>query len=67
MRRNRGTLFMVTGALLLIVLATGSYIDGLFGFLIVFNSIVGIIQEVRDLLINPVGGVNRPAEFEIIG
>jgi hypothetical protein len=27
----------------------------------------GTIQEVRDLLINPVGGVNRPAEFEIIG
>ncbi|MGB8405044.1 MAG: HAD-IC family P-type ATPase [Mycobacterium sp.] len=35
------------GALLLIVLATGSMINGLFGLLIVANSGIGIIQELR--------------------
>lgn len=37
----------ILGVLLLIVLATGSIIDGMFGLLIVANSGIGIIQEVR--------------------
>ncbi|MEZ0052234.1 cation-transporting ATPase E [Mycobacterium sp. MAA66] len=37
----------ILGALLLIVLATGSLINGLFGLLIVANSGIGIIQELR--------------------
>ncbi|WP_241385777.1 HAD-IC family P-type ATPase [Rhodococcus sp. CH91] len=37
----------ILGVLLLIVLATGSIIDGMFGLLIVANSAIGIIQEVR--------------------
>ena len=37
----------ILGVLLAIVLATGSVIDGMFGLLIVANSGVGIIQEVR--------------------
>src|SRR6476620_2019040 len=37
----------ILGVLLLIVLATGSIIDGLFGLLIIANSGIGIIQEVR--------------------
>ena len=37
----------ILGVLLAIVLATGSVIDGLFGLLIIANSGVGIIQEVR--------------------
>ncbi|OWY81796.1 MULTISPECIES: HAD-IC family P-type ATPase [Rhodococcus] len=37
----------ILGVLLLIVLATGSIIDGMFGLLIIANSGIGIIQEVR--------------------
>ncbi|MDR3661252.1 MAG: HAD-IC family P-type ATPase [Mycobacterium sp.] len=37
----------ILGALFLIVLATGSLINGLFGLLIVANSGIGIIQELR--------------------
>lgn len=35
------------GVLLLIVLSTGSVINGLFGLLIVANSVVGMVQEIR--------------------
>jgi cation-transporting P-type ATPase E len=37
----------ILGVLLMIVLATGSLIDGAFGLLIIANSAVGIIQELR--------------------
>ncbi|MFD4469640.1 HAD-IC family P-type ATPase [Rhodococcus sp. NPDC058505] len=37
----------ILGVLLVIVLSTGSVIDGMFGLLIVANSAIGIIQEVR--------------------
>ncbi|MEN0134196.1 MAG: HAD-IC family P-type ATPase, partial [Rhodococcus sp. (in: high G+C Gram-positive bacteria)] len=37
----------ILGVLLIIVLATGSIIDGMFGLLIIANSGIGIIQEVR--------------------
>ena len=37
----------ILGVLLVIVLATGSLINGLFGLLIVANSAIGIIQELR--------------------
>ncbi len=37
----------ILGVLLLIVLATGSVINGLFGLLIIANSGIGIIQELR--------------------
>ncbi|CAM4461946.1 putative cation-transporting ATPase F [Mycobacterium basiliense] len=37
----------ILGVLLLIVLATGSVINGLFGLLIIANSIIGMIQELR--------------------
>ena len=37
----------ILGVLLVIVLATGSVINGLFGILIVANSAIGIIQELR--------------------
>lgn len=37
----------ILGVLFVLVLATGSVIDGMFGLLIVANSAVGIIQEVR--------------------
>ncbi|WP_322857160.1 cation-translocating P-type ATPase [Mycobacterium shigaense] len=37
----------ILGVLLLIVLATGSVINGLFGLLIVANSCIGMIQEIR--------------------
>ena len=37
----------ILGVLLIIVLATGSFINGLFGLLIVANSVIGIIQELR--------------------
>jgi cation-transporting ATPase E len=37
----------ILGVLLIIVLATGSFINGLFGLLIVANSGIGIIQELR--------------------
>ncbi|GAA4483109.1 HAD-IC family P-type ATPase [Microbacterium panaciterrae] len=33
--------------LLLLILGTGSFIDGLFGLLIVVNSVVGMVQEIR--------------------
>ena len=37
----------ILGVLLLIVLATGSVINGMFGLLIIANSVVGMIQEIR--------------------
>jgi cation-transporting ATPase E len=37
----------ILGVLLMIVLSTGSFINGLFGILIVANSAIGIIQELR--------------------
>ncbi len=37
----------ILGVLLILVLATGSLINGLFGLLIVANSAIGIIQELR--------------------
>src|SRR3981189_1245998 len=37
----------ILGVLLIIVLRTGSVINGLFGILIVANSTIGIIQELR--------------------
>jgi cation-transporting ATPase E len=37
----------ILGVLLLIVLSTGSLINGLFGLLIIANSAIGIIQELR--------------------
>ncbi|RJO69155.1 cation-translocating P-type ATPase [Nocardia panacis] len=37
----------ILGVLFLLVLATGSIVDGMFGLLIVANSAVGIIQEIR--------------------
>lgn len=37
----------ILGVLFLLVLSTGSLIDGMFGLLIVANSSVGIIQEIR--------------------
>lgn len=37
----------ILGVLLLIVLSTGSWIDGMFGLVIVVNSVVGIVQEAR--------------------
>ncbi|MEV6219410.1 HAD-IC family P-type ATPase [Nocardia sp. NPDC051833] len=37
----------ILGVLFLLVLSTGSIIDGMFGLLIVANSAVGIIQEIR--------------------
>ncbi|WP_072805346.1 HAD-IC family P-type ATPase [Rhodococcoides yunnanense] len=47
----RGNVFTrinaILGVLLLIVLSTGSVVDGMFGLLIVANSGIGIIQEIR--------------------
>ena len=47
----RGNVFTrinaILGVLLVIVLATGSVIDGMFGLLIIANSGIGIIQEIR--------------------
>ena len=37
----------ILGVLLMIVIATGSLINGLFGLLIIANSAIGIIQELR--------------------
>lgn len=37
----------ILSVLLVIVLATGSLINGMFGLLIIANSIVGIVQEIR--------------------
>ncbi|WP_458688974.1 cation-translocating P-type ATPase [Nocardia tengchongensis] len=37
----------ILGVLFILVLATGSIIDGMFGLLIIANSAVGIIQEIR--------------------
>ncbi|MGW6426733.1 cation-translocating P-type ATPase [Nocardia sp. NPDC055053] len=37
----------ILGVLFLLVMSTGSIIDGMFGLLIVANSAVGIIQEIR--------------------
>ncbi|RVW06381.1 HAD-IC family P-type ATPase [Rhodococcus spongiicola] len=37
----------ILGVLLIIVLATGSIVDGMFGLLIIANSVVGMIQEIR--------------------
>ncbi|RRQ28135.1 HAD family hydrolase [Rhodococcus sp. Eu-32] len=47
----RGNVFTrinaILGVLLLIVLSTGSIVDGMFGLLIIANSGIGIIQEIR--------------------
>ncbi|XVA02752.1 HAD-IC family P-type ATPase [Prescottella equi] len=47
----RGNVFTrinaILGVLLIIVLSTGSIIDGMFGLLIIANSGIGIIQEIR--------------------
>ncbi|MDJ0393875.1 HAD-IC family P-type ATPase [Rhodococcus sp. G-MC3] len=47
----RGNVFTrinaILGVLVIIVLSTGSIIDGMFGLLIVANSGIGIIQEIR--------------------
>lgn len=37
----------ILGILLLIVLTTGSLINGMFGLLIIANSVVGMVQEIR--------------------
>ena len=37
----------ILGVLLLIVLITGSFINGLFGLLIIANSVIGMVQEIR--------------------
>ncbi|MEB3050382.1 HAD-IC family P-type ATPase [Mycolicibacter sp. MYC123] len=37
----------ILGVLLAIVVTTGSMINGLFGLLIVFNSVIGMVQEIR--------------------
>ncbi|ORW22445.1 magnesium-transporting ATPase [Mycolicibacter nonchromogenicus] len=37
----------ILGVLLAIVITTGSLINGLFGLLIVFNSVIGMVQEIR--------------------
>ena len=37
----------ILGVLLVIVLSTGSWINGLFGLLIVANSVIGMVQEIR--------------------
>ena len=37
----------ILGVLLLIVLTTGSVINGMFGLLIIANSIIGMVQEIR--------------------
>ncbi|WP_305094100.1 HAD-IC family P-type ATPase [Prescottella sp. R16] len=37
----------ILGVLLIIVLSTGSIVDGMFGLLIIANSGIGIIQEIR--------------------
>ncbi|PPJ21735.1 magnesium-transporting ATPase [Nocardia nova] len=37
----------ILGVLFVLVLATGSIIDGMFGLLIVANSVVGVVQELR--------------------
>lgn len=37
----------ILGLLLAIVIATGSLINGLFGLLIIFNSVIGMVQELR--------------------
>ena len=37
----------ILGVLLMIVLATGSVINGLFGLLIIANSVIGVVQEIR--------------------
>ncbi|RVW03051.1 HAD-IC family P-type ATPase [Rhodococcus xishaensis] len=37
----------ILGVLLIIVLSTGSIVDGMFGLLIIANSVVGMIQEIR--------------------
>jgi cation-transporting ATPase E len=37
----------ILGVLLVIVLATGSVINGIFGLLIIANSVIGMVQEIR--------------------
>lgn len=37
----------ILGVLFVLVLATGSLIDGMFGLLIIANSVVGVVQELR--------------------
>ncbi|OWY61852.1 hypothetical protein B7486_61580, partial [cyanobacterium TDX16] len=47
-RANAFTRFnAILGALLLAVLATGRLLDALFGFVLVLNTVIGVVQEVR--------------------
>lgn len=41
----------ILSVLLVIVLATGSVINGMFGLLIIANSVIGVVQEIRAKLI----------------
>jgi cation-transporting ATPase E len=48
LRENVFTLFnLILGVLVVVVLVAGSPRDALFGFVVVFNSAVGVVQEVR--------------------
>ena len=38
---------LLLGVLFVFVLSTGSWVNGAFGLLIFFNSIIGIVQEMR--------------------
>ena len=38
---------LLLGILLVIILAVGEYRDGLFGFVLVGNALIGIVQEIR--------------------
>ncbi|MEX1216964.1 MAG: HAD-IC family P-type ATPase [Acidimicrobiales bacterium] len=38
---------LLLGILLVVILAIGEYRDGLFGFVLVFNALIGIVQEIR--------------------
>jgi cation-transporting P-type ATPase E len=45
---NTATVFnLILGGLLVLILAVGSWKDGLFGFVIVANTLIGIVQELR--------------------
>jgi len=65
---------LILGALLALILALGSWRDGLFGGVIVANTLIGIIQEARAkrtldrlaLLVAPRARVRRDGEFREI-
>ncbi|HJZ62123.1 MAG TPA: HAD-IC family P-type ATPase [Miltoncostaeaceae bacterium] len=45
---NTATVFnLILGGLLVLILAVGSWKDGLFGFVIIANTAIGIVQELR--------------------